>query len=209
MSDVHSLDRAQLRALAHPLRHRILQLLCGHELSATQLAERIEEAPTNLYYHVDRLREAGLIELTRTTPVRGTVEKFYRAVASRFTVPPSLLRIGEDAAAADGLLPAVETMAESALAQFASSVRRGLIGSGEGQAMPAVNSLVVRTTPARIEHLQNLMTSWIHELQAEADGEGEETVEYALFNLFFLSGGSAPSKARGKSASRKRRQRGQ
>ena len=67
-------DLKQVRALAHPLRMRILTALC-EERTTKQVAELLHEKPTRLYHHVDALERAGLVQLTRTQPKRGTIEK--------------------------------------------------------------------------------------------------------------------------------------
>lgn len=76
-----SLD--QIKVLADPLRVRILEALC-QERTTKQVADLLGEKPTKLYHHVDALERVGLIELTRTQPNRGTVEKYYLAVARTF-----------------------------------------------------------------------------------------------------------------------------
>lgn len=83
---------AKARVVAHPLRVRVLLELKtppqngrgrNHSLTnrqqtpktlATTLGARLE----NLSYHVRELRQAGMIELVRTTPVRGALEHHYR-----------------------------------------------------------------------------------------------------------------------------------
>ena len=76
-------DLKQIRALADPLRMRILTALC-EERTDEQVAELPHEKPTRLYHHVDALERAGLVQLTRTQPKRGTIEKYYRSVARTF-----------------------------------------------------------------------------------------------------------------------------
>jgi DNA-binding transcriptional ArsR family regulator len=76
-------DLKQVRALADPLRMRILGALC-EERTTKQVAELLHEKPTRLYHHVDALERAGLVQLTKTRPKRGTVEKYYRSVARTF-----------------------------------------------------------------------------------------------------------------------------
>ena len=48
------------------------------------MADRLGEKPTKLYHHVDTLEAAGLIKLVKTKRKRGTVEKYFEAVAERF-----------------------------------------------------------------------------------------------------------------------------
>lgn len=50
-----------LRAMAHPLRLRMLSLLTGAPLSATDLARELEIAHASASYHLSQLAEAGLI----------------------------------------------------------------------------------------------------------------------------------------------------
>lgn len=194
MKRLHRLDRAQLRLLADPLRQEILTLLCREALSTAQLAERMTRPPSNLYYHVNRLRKAGLIRVVRRQQVRGAVEVFHRAVAESFTAPPALLRTGH--AAQSDVVAAVETMAQGVVARFADSAARGLIGGDAGRTMPMVTSLTVRTTPARMAklraRLERCIRAFAEETAAAADAadttmdaRGDDVVEYALFDLLF------------------------
>jgi DNA-binding transcriptional ArsR family regulator len=73
-------DEAGLRAVAHPLRLRILSLLTGEELSTSELARRLGESPANVSFHVRKLQAAGLLTLVGTQAVRGGTAKIYRHV---------------------------------------------------------------------------------------------------------------------------------
>lgn len=73
----------QVKVLADPLRIRILEAFV-EERTTKQVAELIGEKPTKLYHHVDALERIGLISLIRTRQNRGTIEKYYRAVARAF-----------------------------------------------------------------------------------------------------------------------------
>jgi DNA-binding transcriptional ArsR family regulator len=65
------------RAAMPPIRVDILDQLRAGEASPRQMADRLREPLGNVSYHVRQLRDAGLIELTRTQPRRGAVEHFY------------------------------------------------------------------------------------------------------------------------------------
>ena len=56
----------QLKAVADPLRVRILETLCLEARTTKQVADKLGEKPTRLYHHVDALAEAGLIRLVDT-----------------------------------------------------------------------------------------------------------------------------------------------
>jgi DNA-binding transcriptional ArsR family regulator len=85
----------QLKALGHPLRVRVLEML-GQEgdwqLTNRELAQRLGVDPGHLHFHVRMLLKAGLIELADTNG-RGR-EKPYRAVAKVFRIAPELLAAG-------------------------------------------------------------------------------------------------------------------
>jgi DNA-binding transcriptional ArsR family regulator len=104
------------KALAHPLRVRILTSLQKGISSPNQLAQELGEPLGNVSYHVKTLLEYDCVELVKTEPRRGAVEHFYRATERAFfsdadwaKIPSSarkgisgviLESIGEDATAA-------------------------------------------------------------------------------------------------------------
>src|SRR6266699_4748244 len=94
--DVFTIDRPeQLKALGHPLRLRVLEMLGQSEegsLTNRELAQRLGVDPGHLHFHVRMLLKAGLIELADENG-RGR-EKPYRAVAKIFRVAPELLAAG-------------------------------------------------------------------------------------------------------------------
>jgi DNA-binding transcriptional ArsR family regulator len=104
------------KALAHPLRVRILTSLHKGISSPNQLSQELGEPLGNVSYHVKTLLEYDCVELVKTEPRRGAVEHFYRATERTFfsdsdweKIPPSarkgitgsvLETIGQDATAA-------------------------------------------------------------------------------------------------------------
>jgi DNA-binding transcriptional ArsR family regulator len=67
-----------LRAIAHPLRLRILSLLTGSAMSAAEVARELGETQANASYHVRRLHEAGLLRIAEEVSIRGGRAKRYR-----------------------------------------------------------------------------------------------------------------------------------
>src|SRR5437762_3415211 len=78
---------AELRALAHPLRLRILELFAEQPRTTKQVAELLGEPPTRLYHHVAALERAGPLRLTETRKKRGTLERWYEAAARTLRTP--------------------------------------------------------------------------------------------------------------------------
>lgn len=72
------------KALAHPLRVKILTELHKGISSPNQLAQRLGEPLGNVSYHVKTLLEYDCVELVKTEPRRGAVEHFYRATERAF-----------------------------------------------------------------------------------------------------------------------------
>jgi DNA-binding transcriptional ArsR family regulator len=72
------------KALAHPLRVRILTSLHKGISSPNQLSQELGEPLGNVSYHVKTLLEYNCVELVKTEPRRGAVEHFYRATDRAF-----------------------------------------------------------------------------------------------------------------------------
>jgi DNA-binding transcriptional ArsR family regulator len=67
------------RALAHPTRRRILQILSERVASPREMAVELGEPLGRVSHHVRWLVAREYLELVRTRPRRGAVEHFYRA----------------------------------------------------------------------------------------------------------------------------------
>ena len=80
--DAGELDEALLRAISHPLRHRLLGMLDGRVASPNQLARELGLPLGRVSSLLRLLSDLGAIELVRTEPRRGALEHFYRAVTT-------------------------------------------------------------------------------------------------------------------------------
>src|SRR3954451_15169718 len=69
------------KALAHPLRARILQRLGERVGSPGDLAVELGAPLGVVSYHVRMLRDYDCVQLVRTEPVRGALQHFYKATA--------------------------------------------------------------------------------------------------------------------------------
>lgn len=72
-------DPRYVKALGHPLRIRILALLQERTASPRELAQWLDATLGTVSYHVRALHDLGLLELVRTTQVRGAIAHHYRA----------------------------------------------------------------------------------------------------------------------------------
>lgn len=78
------LDPRIVRALSHPIRHRVLVALNERVASPKELAAELGEPLGNVSYHTRVLAQLGCIELVSTTQRRGALEHHYRAVMRPF-----------------------------------------------------------------------------------------------------------------------------
>ncbi len=74
------IDARLVRALAHPLRVEILQLLNERAASPNEMVTLLGYPLGNLAYHSRVLERCGCIEVVRTAQRRGAVEHYFRAV---------------------------------------------------------------------------------------------------------------------------------
>src|SRR5262249_55486072 len=73
------LDPQLVRALAHPLRVQILEVLNERQASPNELMEILDYPLGNIAYHTRVLERCGCIELVTTAQRRGAVEHYFRA----------------------------------------------------------------------------------------------------------------------------------
>jgi DNA-binding transcriptional ArsR family regulator len=71
-------DIQQLRAVAHPVRLRILSLLTGSAMSAAEVARELDLTHANASYHLRILLESGTVVEAGEERIRGGVAKRYR-----------------------------------------------------------------------------------------------------------------------------------
>jgi DNA-binding transcriptional ArsR family regulator len=158
--DVLTIDRPdQLKALGHPLRLRVLEMLgeeAGQAFTNRELAGRIGIDPGHLHFHVRMLLKAGLIQLAEENG--GRREKPYRAVAKNITVAPELLS------------------ANTAISDFHASmleeVQRGLAKYSQTGRFRVLTD-AVRINPDR---LSDLIDQAVKQAQSEYDPELEPIV---------------------------------
>ncbi len=87
---------AQVRALGHPLRTTILQLLHERAASVSEIATAVGRPKSTVAHHVDVLARTGLLRVVRTRRVRAIEERFYGRTARMFFVAAEPTPAGED-----------------------------------------------------------------------------------------------------------------
>jgi len=147
---VLTIDRPeQLKALGHPLRLRVLELLGENDeqLTNRELAQRLDVDPGHLHFHVRTLLTAGLIQ--RVDGGHGR-EKPYRAVANTIRVAPELLT-------APGATSDVhEAILDEVNAGWAKFGPQGKFRSAQ---------VTVRIAPERVREIWDMLAARVDELE--------------------------------------------
>jgi DNA-binding transcriptional ArsR family regulator len=84
-------DLQTLKAVAEPLRMRLLMSLDEGDLTVKELAAKLTVPPTRLYYHVRILENHGLLRVASTRMVSGIEEKRYASTARSWTISDDML----------------------------------------------------------------------------------------------------------------------
>lgn len=167
-------DLEQVRVLADPLRMRILEALC-RERTTKQVADAIGEKPTKLYHHVEALERVGLIEMTRTRQNRGTLEKYFLAVARAFRADPKLF-----ASVSPGgpETEALQAMAVTTLEKTAGELREVIsAGYTDLEVEGALCHCEIHGSPEDLQRVRAKLEELLSEVQALHDPDNVDGSE--------------------------------
>jgi DNA-binding transcriptional ArsR family regulator len=161
-------DLEQVKVLADPLRVRILEALGPGEFTTKQVAEQLGEKPTRLYHHVEALERVGLIRLSRTHQVRGTIEKYYMAVAKTYRADSALFSGLGDSEKTETFSDMVSTVMGNTTADLHRLVRSGHdITSGEESIL---SYFELRASEEEIREVKDKLMALLKELESKCCG---------------------------------------
>lgn len=112
-------DPLQLKALAHPLRNRLLFALGSEGATVSQLSTRLGTNKGNVAHHLAVLERAGLVRRAHSRQVRGGTEQYFTRVARRLRTPQ-----GAAAGHTAALLQAVAEEVDRSPAETLLNLRR-------------------------------------------------------------------------------------
>lgn len=78
------IDQKLVKALAHPVRIQILEILSEQVASPNMLATQLDTGLSHVAYHTRALERCGCVELVETAQRRGATEHFYKAKPQAF-----------------------------------------------------------------------------------------------------------------------------
>jgi DNA-binding transcriptional ArsR family regulator len=180
---VKRLEQAKL--LTDPFKLKLLERFGGKPVTTKQVADRMGEKAPRLYRHVDALVDEGLLELVEEKPKRGTIERYYRTVASRFEVDPGLFStssgVGDDAV---NMLRGMLRDTESDLVTLFDKYKDA---EQDPDALPIVMRLAIRGTPDEIRRLRQKLDEWMDDcksLSSEPD-DAPDMLSYSGLLAFY------------------------
>lgn len=141
---------ADLRAVAHPVRLRMLSYLRGRPMSAAELARELGIAHASASYHLRKLADSGLIDVVEERANRGGREKRY----GRRQHAPDDLGLRDDADRRTFLRAVVDEAARRA--RIAEPTTPRTVGDAE-----------VWVTPQNWESAVTRLRAVLHELLTE------------------------------------------
>ena len=74
------------KLLADETRRKILRILSHEEMSATDLAKKLDKNHSSIVHHLNTLLDAELITVTREEQVRNMIQPYYMSVSEEFHV---------------------------------------------------------------------------------------------------------------------------
>ncbi|HKY32406.1 MAG TPA: helix-turn-helix domain-containing protein [Candidatus Polarisedimenticolia bacterium] len=172
-----------MKVLAHPLRIRILELLC-EERTTKQVAEILDLPPTRLYHHVAALERVGLVRLGRTRQRRGAVEKYYQAVAKTFSADPRLFSSRGSGQAREAAQGVAARILEHTTADLLELLEGGE-GPGTLEQEGILSYLEVRGGPAELKTMRARLMKLIKSSAGRAPKAGAGGAAYRLTIAFF------------------------
>jgi DNA-binding transcriptional ArsR family regulator len=174
---VKRLEQAKL--LSDPFKLKLLERFGGKPVTTKQVADRMGEKAPRLYRHVDALVDEGLLELVEEKPKRGTIERYYRTVASRFEVDPGLFSTSSGVAdEAVDMLRSVFRDTESDLVSIFDQYRDT---EPAPEDLPLVMRLGIRGTPEEIGRLREKLDDWMEDCKAMSS-EGDDSPELVSYS---------------------------
>jgi len=182
-------DAETLRALADPLRLRILStLMQRHDgelpvMSVKELAADLGEPQTKLYRHVKHLESAGLIKAVSSRVVSGIVEQRYQACQSDLSLGTELDEREKAGADAEAAAAAVLELYRS---EFFAAYRSSLaaadaagVAERERRRDTMLSMSVIRVPRAKAAEIQarlQQMAADLTEAESQAAADGPDTV---------------------------------
>jgi hypothetical protein len=175
----------QLKAISEPLHLDILEQIQSQALTVKQIATRLSQPVTRLYYHVTQLEENGFVTVVETRVKSGIIEKYYRGSAESIRLDHNLL--AKSTQGNENLRNILATVLDGTSEDLQRSFASGLIQLGMEESGKSPTTLLARSIlnirPEDVPVFINRFKALVDELGVEE--ESAETIRYACTIAFY------------------------
>jgi DNA-binding transcriptional ArsR family regulator len=152
---------AEFKAMAHPLRLRILRLCLHDALTNKELADRLDKDPATVLHHVRMLVRTGfLVAEAPRTGARGALEKPYRTTGKSWVLSANS--------------PEEEKVGQAAVLD---ALKAELLETPPGDLLEGAR-LGVQLSPAKVKQYTARIARLIKDLSLEPDAPGGERLGF-------------------------------
>jgi DNA-binding transcriptional ArsR family regulator len=193
-------DAATMKALADPLRLRIMRALGrgAHEkprvMTVKQLAEELGEPTTKLYRHMKQLLAVNLIQVAELRLVGGIVEQHYRVAQKGWGVNPERPTVDRESLLEDDLLGVVGAGVEEYFSRYEAALHTGrthLLAKDNLEHPPHIRSVGsitdFRMPRERAAEFAERFHGLVEEFHGEPHTRGADTVQVNLLAFFYAT----------------------
>ena len=192
---------AALKALADPVRLRIVLLTEDEPRTVKELAAALELPQTGLYYHVKLLLRAGILRVASRRMVSGIEERRYQTVATNWPAPPEHL----GALLKSGVLKALLDLVEAEI-DLAIREHPGVSAGDPSGPLPYLLFTRLALDREDARRVQKQLDEIIKRYGQEPRRPSRTKPEYhALFAVHRAPGGAPPDERRANPKSRRKR----
>ncbi len=177
----------QLKAISDPLRISILESISREALTVKQIAKRLGQPTTKLYYHMAELEKAGFVTQVDTRVKSGIIEKYYRITAENITIDKNLLKTS--GGAGDVMPDLMAVVFDSTIKEISRSIASGLVNledieEGASRGLILMHSMF-HLPSEKLAIFTEKFKTLLEELEAEGGAPGADTVSYGLTIAFY------------------------
>lgn len=180
---VKKIEQAAL--LSDSFKLSLLEHFADEPRTVKQVAEKMNLKQTRLYRHVDSLLQAGLLKIVKEQQKRGTVERYYQTIATRFEIDSSLFSGGDDEKN-EGVKMIRNILRDTEREILPLLANDKALDETEDTLTPVLMRLLIQGTESEMAALHKKLTDWIRECEAmPADQKNTDKVSYRALLMFY------------------------
>ena len=169
-------DLDLMAEVTHPIRGIIVRRL-KQPRTVAELADLLDVPITRLYHHVNRLRDAGLIQVVATRQVAAVTERRYQTVARSFGVDAELLKSTDKRE----LSAAFSSLFDVAKLGFQRYVESDAFNADDADAHSTLSLGMIHLSDARRRELVQRISELIDEFPSDVDDDDPEAARLQFF----------------------------